>query len=256
MLTFYFFPTSRSEPLLDIALLSLLAAGLVTGFSKFSIGGMGLIILPIVMLAVPGPAALGIVVPIYVMTDVMAIVMYRKNIQWSVLARLLPLSFLGVALGGWWLSGIDTEQFTSMLGAVIVAILLLGIWLDYKPTHMMKHPLIISTAGLLAGFVSLIANAAGPLLSLILIEQKLSKEAYVSTRAWGFLMINLAKLPVLSLLGFVNGHATLLSLQCLPGLIVGSVIGYYVLSKLNIAQFKWLIRIMALIAAIKILMFS
>jgi uncharacterized membrane protein YfcA len=241
---------------LDIVLLSLLAAGLVTGFSKFSIGGMGLIILPIVMLAIPGPAALGVVVTMYLMTDVMAIVMYRKNIQWGVLVRLLPLSFLGVALGGWWLAGVDTEQFTLMLAVVIIAILLLGVWLDYKPTNMMKHPLIIGTTGLLAGFVSLAANAAGPLLSLILIEQKLSKEAYVSTRAWGILIINLVKLPVLFILGLVNWQSTLLSLQCLPSLIVGALIGYYVLSKLNIAQFKWLIRIMAAIAAIKLLVFS
>ena len=104
--------------------------------------------------------------------------------------------------------------------------------------------------------MSLAANAAGPLLSLILIEQKLSKEAYVSTRAWGFLIINLVKLPVLLILGLVNWQSTLLSLQCLPGLIVGALIGYYVLSKLNIAQFKWLIRIMAAIAAVKLLVFS
>ncbi len=120
----------------------------------------------------------------------------------------------------------------------------------------MKHPLVIGVTGLLAGFVSLAANAAGPLLSLILIEQKLSKEAYVSTRAWGFLIINLVKLPVLFLVGLVNWQSTMLSLQCLPGLIVGAVIGYYVLGKLNVAQFKWLIRIMAMIAAIKLLMFS
>jgi hypothetical protein len=48
----------------------------------------------------------------------------------------------------------------------------------------------------------------------------------------------------------------MLSLQCLPGLVVGALLGYYVLGKLNIAQFKWLIRIMAAIAAIKLLVFS
>jgi uncharacterized membrane protein YfcA len=242
--------------LLDTALLSLLAAGLVTGFSKFSIGGMGLIILPILMLAVPGPAALGIIAPMYLMTDLMAIFMYRKNIQWAVIARLLPLSFLGLALGGWWLSGIDTEQFTLMLGVVIVAMLLLGFWLDYKPTNIMQHPIIISITGFLTGFISLTTNAAGPLLSLVLIEQKLSKEAYVSTRVCVFLIINLAKLPVLYMVDLLNWQSAMLSLQCLPGLIVGAMIGYYVLSKLKIAQFKWLIRIMAMIAAIKLLMFG
>ncbi len=240
---------------MDIVLLSLLAAGLVTGFSKFSIGGMGLIILPIVMLAFPGPEALGIVIPMYLVTDVLAIYMYRQNINWAVLTRLLPLAFIGIVTGGWWLSGIDAGQFTLMLGLTIIAILVLGIWLDYQSTNIMKHPLVIYATGLVAGFISLIANAAGPLLSLILIEQKLSKEAYVSTRAWAFFIINLAKLPTLYFLELISWETTIISMQCLPGLLIGAGIGYYVLRRLNLKQFKWLIRGMAMIAAVKLLVF-
>ncbi len=232
-----------------------MAAGLVTGFSKFSIGGMGLIILPIVMLAFPGPEALGIVIPMYLVTDVMAIYMYRQNINWAVLARLLPLALIGIVVGGWWLSGIDAEQFTVMLGIIIIAILILGIWLDYQSTNIMKHPFVIYMTGLFAGFISLIANAAGPLLSLILIEQKLSKEAYVSTRAWAFFIINLAKLPTLYFLELISWETTIISMQCLPGLLIGAGIGYYVLRRLNLKQFKWLIRGMAMIAAVKLLVF-
>lgn len=240
---------------MDIALLGLLAAGLITGFSKFSTGGMGLIILPVVMLAFPGPEALGIIILTYIITDVMAIIMYRGHVAWGVLGRLLPLSFVGVAAGGWWLSDIDAEQFTLMLGVAIIGILFLGIWLDYQKTTFMKHPFVIYISGLLAGFISLIANAAGPLLSLILIEQKLSKESYVSTRAWGFFIINLSKLPVLYSVGLLNWEVALVSLQCVPGLLVGAIIGYFVLRRLNLSQFKWLIRCMAMIAAIKLLVF-
>ncbi|OMH32186.1 sulfite exporter TauE/SafE family protein [Motiliproteus sp. MSK22-1] len=241
---------------MDITLLSLLTAGLITGFSKFSVGGMGLLILPVLMIAFPGTQALGILIPIYIITDLMAIAMYRKDIAWPVLARLLPVGFVGVALGGWLLSEINTEMFTMMLGITIVLIVVLGVWLDHKPAKFMRHPTSAYITGLCAGFVSLIANAAGPLFSLFMMEQRLSKEAYVSTRAWGFLIINLAKVPVLWFLGLVNWQTTLVSLQCLPGLIVGAAIGYQLLRHLKLNQFKWLIRLMATIAAIKLFAFS
>jgi len=240
---------------MDIVWLSLLGAGLVTGFSKFSIGGMGLLILPIVMIAYPGPEALGIIIPMYIITDVMAISSYRKNIAWPVLLKILPLACIGIILGGWVLQDINAEQFRLMLGITIVAIIALGIWLDYQSTSFMRHPLAAYITGILAGAISLIANAAGPIFSLFLIEQRLSKESYVSTRAWTFFFINISKLPVLYMLNLVNWQTTIASLRCLPGLVIGACIGYWLLKRLNLTQFKWLIRIMAAIAAVKLMAF-
>ncbi|MGH1543110.1 MAG: sulfite exporter TauE/SafE family protein [Arenicella sp.] len=242
---------------MDIVLFSLLVGGLVTGFSKFSVGGMGLIILPIIMLGFPGPEALGILIPMYILTDVMAVFSYRSKIAWGVLIKLLPLALIGVVLGGWLLSGIDAEKFTVLLGVTIIFIIGLGVWLDSNPTNnIMQHSSAAYLVGLSAGFISLIANAAGPLFSLFLIEQKLSKETYVSTRAWAFLIINASKLPMLYWLGFMNWHTFKLSMQGIPGLVVGAAIGYCLLRRLNLKQFKWLIRGMAAIAAIKLLLFS
>jgi len=204
----------------------------------------------------PGPEALAVIVPMYLMTDLMAILMYRREISWKVLGALLPPAFAGVVLGGWLLSGLDASAFTPLLGVLILAMLGLGLWLDRRPTGLMRHPLAAGVTGLGAGFISMIANAAGPLFSLYLLEQRLSKEAYVSTRAWGFMLINLAKLPMLGTLGLLNQQSLMLSLKGLPALMLGAAIGYWLLRRLNLTQFKWLIRIMASLAAIKLFAFS
>lgn len=240
---------------MDNDVLVLMAAGMVTGFSKFSVGGMGLLILPIIMIAIPGPEALALIVPIYVITDVLAVSIYRERIAWSVLARLLPPALLGVIAGGWFLSGIDADRFTIMLGIIIFAILALGFWLDHRSGKFMLHPLMAYFTGLFAGFVSLIANAAGPIFSLFLVEQKLDKNAYVSTRSWLFLIINISKLPTLYVLGLLNQTTFVTGLYCLPGLAIGAGAGYWLLRRLNLSQFKWLIRGMAALAALKLLLY-
>ncbi|MFT6655857.1 MAG: putative membrane protein YfcA, partial [Marinomonas primoryensis] len=98
---------------MDLSLAVLFLAGLITGFSKFSVGGMGLLVLPIVMIAFPGPEALGVLLPLYIITDLMAIASYRSKIDWSVLARFLPLAFLGVFVGSYFLANVDADQFLT-----------------------------------------------------------------------------------------------------------------------------------------------
>ncbi|MBU6954893.1 sulfite exporter TauE/SafE family protein [Hahella sp. HN01] len=240
----------------DTAFFCILAAGFITGFSKFSIGGMGLLILPIIAIAYPGPEALGILIPMYIATDILAVKSYGRHASWPIVLRLLPLALIGIGLGIWLLSSINPEQFTLLLGVMIVLILALGLCLDYRPSAVMRHPAATQAMGLLSGFVTMTANAAGPLLSLYLMEQRLSKEAYVGTRAWAFMILNSAKVPLLIAAGFLNEDIALRSLAGLPGLLVGSWVGYWLLRKLNINQFKWLIRGMAAIAAVKMLAFG
>ncbi|MBW0146218.1 sulfite exporter TauE/SafE family protein [Marinobacter arenosus] len=235
--------------------LILLAAALISGFSKFSVGGMGMLIVPVLMLAYPGPEALGILVPIYIVADLIAIFIYRKAVNWSVLIRLLPLLMFGMGVGAWFLAGMNGDQFALLIGLSIVGMLLLGIWLDHYEATFMRHPFTAKAVGFVAGVISMTASAAGPILSLYIMEQRLEKESYVSTRAWLFLVIDLAKVPLLYQLGFVNAETTWLGLQSIPGMLVGGLVGYLLLSKMQFQQFKWLIRVVSAIAAVKIFLF-
>lgn len=238
------------------ALVVMFIAGLITGFSKFSVGGMGLLVLPIVMIAFPGPQALGVLLPLYIITDILAVYSYRKNISWAVLARFVPLGLLGVFVGAQLLSGIEGEQFVALLGAIILSMIALGFYLDARPANFMQKPWAAYSMGFAGGLVSMVANAAGPMFSLFLLEQKLSKQSYVSTRAWGFFIINLVKLPMYLSLGLLSQHSVTMSAYALPGLLIGSVIGYHFLKHVKPAHFKWLIRIMSTLAAIKLMLFS
>ncbi|MFL1453119.1 sulfite exporter TauE/SafE family protein [Marinobacter sp. GN3S48] len=240
---------------MESATFILLAAAFITGFSKFSVGGMGMLIVPILMLAYPGPEALGILVPIYILADLIAVSIYRKSVNWMVLLRLLPLQIFGMGVGAWFLAGMNADQFALLIGLSIVGMLLLGIWLDHHEATFMRHPFTAKVIGLVTGVISMTASAAGPMLSLYMMEQRLEKESYVSARAWLFLVIDLAKVPLLYKLGFLNAETTLLGLQSIPAMLVGGFIGYLLLRKMQFQQFKWLIRTVAAIAAVKIFLF-
>lgn len=237
-------------------LIVLTVAGFLTGFSKFSVGGMGLLILPVLMLAFPGTSALGIIVPLFMITDVLTMWPYRRGADWQLIAKLLPTMLAGILAGSLLLTDIDVQLFSLLLGGLVLLALLLGMLLDRMGSGWLRKPLVVAVMGFFTGIIGLLANAAGPLVSLFLLEQKLSKRNYVSTRCWMASLTNLAKVPVLMYLGLLTQESVEISLLAIPGLLLGGLIGYCFLNAVSAAQFKWIIRGLAALAATKLLFFS
>mgnify|MGYP000011731380 CR=1 FL=1 len=237
-------------------LIILTVAGFLTGFSKFSVGGMGLLILPVLMLAFPGTAALGIIVPLFMITDVLTMWPYRKGADWRFIGRLVPMMLAGILAGSLILTDIDVQVFSLLLGGLILLALSLGLILDRLGSGVLRRPAVVAVMGFFTGIIGLLANAAGPLVSLFLLEQKLSKHRYVATRCWMASLTNLAKVPVLIYLGILTQESLEVSLLAIPGLLLGGLIGYCFLGALSAAQFKWIIRGLAAVAATKLLFFS
>ncbi|WP_271274089.1 sulfite exporter TauE/SafE family protein [Aliamphritea hakodatensis] len=237
-------------------LIILTVAGFLTGFSKFSVGGMGLLILPVLMLAFPGTAALGIIVPLFMMTDALTMWPYRKGADWGFISRLVPMMLAGILAGSLLLTDMDVQLFSLLLGGLILLALMLGFVFDRLGAGWLRKPSVMAVMGFFTGIVGLLANAAGPLVSLFLLEQKLSKRSYVSTRCWMATLTNLAKVPVLMYLGILTQDSLEVSVLAVPGLLLGGLIGYCFLGTLSAAQFKWIIRGLAAVAATKLLLFS
>lgn len=242
--------------MLELELLILTLAGLIIGISKFSVGGMGMLVLPILMILYPGTEVLGVMIPLLLWSDLAVMFCYRQQINWRIIAALAPLLLLGMALGSWLLQGLDADSFRLLTGCMILIMLGLSLWLENHQISWIRHPLATRAAGLLGGLISMTTNTAGPLLSLYLMEQPLDKRAYMSTRAWIFILVNLIKIPLVIGLGLMTWESTQTSLWGIPGLALGGLIGFWLVGRLRFEQFKWLIRGTAVVAAVKLFVFS
>ncbi|HHB83360.1 MAG TPA: sulfite exporter TauE/SafE family protein, partial [Devosia sp.] len=86
-------------------------------------------------------------------------------------------------------------------------------------------------------------------------QMGLTKERFVGTRSWYFLILNIIKVPFFLQLGTINAQTLLLDLYALPIILFGAWIGVKVLKMINLSLFKWLIRAAVIIAAIRLLVF-
>src|ERR1700737_113585 len=71
-------------------------AVVILGLSKGGFAGVGMIGTPLLALLVGPIAAAGIIFPILIVQDVIAVAMYRRTFNWQILATMIPGAALGV----------------------------------------------------------------------------------------------------------------------------------------------------------------
>lgn len=241
----------------DLSQLDILYIGLaafLVGFTKTSVGGVGILAVLLMALAFPGKASPGVLLPMLIAADIMAVLYYRRECQWGILLKLLPLTLVGLAMGYLILRLAPDFRFERIIGATILAMLFFDLALSETAKKHMRGRVMTGITGAIAGAASMVANAAGPVFGIYLLQMGLTKSEFVGTRSWFFLAINLVKLPLALNLGLVTSQTLTLNLMYLPVILLGAFAGYRFLGYINITLFKTLIRIAVLVAGLRLVL--
>ncbi|MBL1437341.1 MAG: sulfite exporter TauE/SafE family protein, partial [Rhodobacteraceae bacterium] len=174
--------------------------------------------------------------------------------QWGILLRLIPPTIFGVALAWWFLSTASGYDFNTLIGWVILAMLALDILITDGLRGMVRGRLLTGIIGAMAGAASMVANAAGPIFGIFLLQMGLNKSEFIGTRSWYFLLVNIAKLPFAIALGITTSQSLTLNLYYLPVILLGAVLGKQLVAYINLKLFKFLIRAAVLAAAARLIL--
>jgi uncharacterized protein len=236
----------------------LAVAAVLFGFSKTGIPGISILSIGILSNVMPAKLATGVVLPLLIFADLFAFFVYRKNLEWRHVGRLLPWAMGGVALGWLTLGHIDDRQTARLVGAIIVLMLAVHVWRHWKkPEQTAPHaPAWFGPAmGVFAGLTTMIANAAGPVMTLYLLAMRLTKLEFLGTGAAFFLVINWIKVPFAVQLGIINRSSLALNLWLLPAVALGALLGRPIVERVNQKLFENLALVFAAAAAVKLLAF-
>ena len=95
-----------------------------------------------------------------------------------------------------------------------------------------------TVVGAAAGASSTLAHAAGPIIALYLLPQRLDRQLFVGTCAIYFFILNTIKLPPYYLSGMFSRDLTLLAARLLPLVFAGAVFGAWVTRRMNDVLFS------------------
>ena len=229
------------------------------GASKTGITGLSILAVALFTHVFPSSKqATGLVLPLLLFGDFIAVAYYRAHTQWRYVWKLLPWTASGVVLGYFALGHISDRTARAAIGAIIVSLCALSYWRRYKGAAAQDraadwHWSVGAAIGIVAGFITLIANAASPLMAIYLIAMRLPKMQYVGTAAVFFMMLNLFKVPFMANLGLITVHSFELNLALAPAVLFGAVAGRWLLARIDQALFENLILALTTVAGILLL---
>ena len=234
----------------------IVAAALLVGFSKTGIGGVVMIVVPLLAAVFGGKASTGILLPMLIIGDIFAVTWYHRHGDWAGIRRLLPWTIAGLIAGIGIGNLIDDRLFVLLIGVSVLVCLCILVVLETKGSRV--HPpdgtWFFALIGLTAGFCTMIGNVAGPIFSVYLLARRYDKQGFLGTSAWFFMVINLIKLPLQIFFWKNIGVQTLLmSATMIPAILVGAVIGVAVVRRVPEKPFRWLVIGMTFVAVIRLL---
>jgi len=232
----------------------LVTGAFFVGVSKTGIAGLGMLFVVMFAQVLPAKEATGLVLPLLCFGDLIAVASYRQHTQWRFLWRLFPWTAAGVVGGYFALGRIGNREAQVMIGIIVLA--LLGLHLARRKKHVGEgeHGVWFApTIGVLAGFTTMVANAAGPLMAIYLLAMRLPKMEFVGTGAVFFMLINLFKVPFMVNLGMIHRDSFTLNLWLAPAVFLGAWVGRKILVKIDQRLFENLALALSAVAGVKLL---
>ncbi|HSZ09742.1 MAG TPA: sulfite exporter TauE/SafE family protein [Steroidobacteraceae bacterium] len=232
----------------------------MVGVSKTGIAGLSILSIALFNHVLPSSKqASGLVLPLLIFGDVVAVFSYRKHTQWRYLWRLFPWTALGVVLGYFAMGRISDHAVRIMIGWIIVSLVMLSFWRKYLAGPADEHEAAFhwsvgAIIGITAGFITLVANAAGPLMAIYLVAMRLPKMEYVGTAAVFFLLLNLFKVPFMVDLGLITTTSFGFNLALAPAVLIGAVAGRWLLVRVNQNLFEQLVLSLSAIGGILLIL--
>lgn len=241
------------------ALAAVAAAGI--GMSKSGVPGLGILVAAIFANLLPARASSGFVLPMLIFADVAGLLMFRRHAQWPHLWKLFPWTAAGVLLGWFALGRIDDAQAKHLIGGIVLVLVVLHyVWRRWgggkNPAGEVAPPVpwLAAIAGLLAGFTTLVANAAGPVMIVYLFAMRLPKLEFLGTTAWFFALLNLFKVPFMVNLGLIGPTSFATNLALAPAVVAGAFGGRWLAQRMNQKVFEAVAMLLTLAAGVKLLL--
>lgn len=229
-------------------------AVLIVGISKAGFGGgLGILGVPLLAIAVSPTIAAAIMLPILCLMDLVTVWVYRGRWNRASLWVLLPGAITGIVLGALTFEFMNKSVISMIIGAI--AVLFASNWFINKTqSHQKVKPgkLIGSLLGSLAGFTSFVAHAGGPPVNIYLISQRLNKTEYQATTALFFIVVNYIKLIPYTALGLFDMRNLMMSAALLPLVPVGVTLGLWLHNRVNEQMFYKICYVFLFITGIKL----
>jgi len=218
-----------------------LGCAVLIGMSKTGVPNIGTFTVPIFALLFGAKTSTGVVLPMLCFADLLAVIYYRKKFHRDLVFKPMPWALMGLVTGLFAGHLVPQSEFKVLMAVCI----LLGIATMVSTRRPERARVLTESVffapvlGFLLGFSTMVGNTAGPLLVVYLLAMRLPKFAFVATGAWFIMILNYLKIPLQAFVwNNLSWEGLLLDVMAIPFILVGGVLGIYIVRILPEQQFR------------------
>lgn len=243
-------------------------AVIMVAISKAGFGGaLASLSAPIMLLAFSPSQALGILLPLFLITDIW-VVWFWRHLGVRRIIFFMTISGLLGQMAGWALlswGAVDDSLLTLFIALMAILTALRYFMALLAPPSSGKTLRGLARSmraqmgrralfwGSLSGFSSFVSLTGGIAAQIYLLPMGLPRQLFVATMAWFFLFINLAKIPFFADLAFLSSSSLALSALLIPFIPVGVLIGRWMNRVMSDRLFYILVHILLLGLGVQLL---
>lgn len=232
-----------------------IVAVFIVGLSKSGlVGSMGMVAVPLLALVMPARDATGMMLPVLLAMDAIAIWVYRKEANWNVLWIMLPGAALGTIIG-WLLWSVVTDAQVLLAVGIITVLFMLDALLPIRKRLPDTPPSRPWGAfwGAAAGVTSFISHTGGPPFQIYTLPLRMTPTVYSATTAFFFAIVNTMKLLPFWFLGTLSVSNLELSALLIPVGLAGVGVGVYLVRRISTKAFYTIAYALILLLGLKLL---
>ncbi|MCF8485719.1 MAG: sulfite exporter TauE/SafE family protein [Rhodobacteraceae bacterium] len=182
-------------------------AAMLVGMGKGGMPGVAMLSVPVFSLVISPVTAAGLLLPVYVLSDMFGLYAYRHEFNAQVLKIMVPGMVVGVGIG-WATAHMVPEWAVTMVVGIIGASFALN---NLRPRRgvVAARPVRVVPGlfwGTISGFTSFVSHTGGPPYQVYTLPLKMSKTMFAGTTTISFAIVNLAKLPPYYALGQLSAQ--------------------------------------------------
>lgn len=201
-------------------------AAFLVGLSKGGLPSVGTLAVPLMALVISPVTAAALLLPIYVISDMFGLYLYRRHFSARNLAILIPASILGIAIG-WYFSSHLSSTFIGMLVGLVGIFFCLNTWFGARFRSQARRADIPRGIfwGALTGLTSFVSHSGAPPYQMYVLPQRLEKLIFAGTSTILFAVVNAVKLiPYWQLQQFSHLDWSL-GYWLIPAAVIGTFVG-------------------------------
>lgn len=170
-------------------------ASLLVGLSKGGLPAIGVLSVPVLSLVVNPVVAAGVLLPVYVLSDMFGLYAYRHAYDRRVLMILVPGMLAGVVFG-WATASVVPEWAATALVGLIGFVFALYRLLQPRVAQTPRPARVMPGLfwGSISGFTSFVSHSGAPPYQIYTLPLGMTKTVFAGTSTIAFAIINMVKL--------------------------------------------------------------